>query len=153
MSTNEKNSQRVATDKNKALEAVLRLYRDPERLPERLTTLRLLTRSYGDMAKQAARLVEPLRAALDSANQVEVVDVMSQIGSGSLPVERLRSVGIAIRPLQKGGARMKKLESAFRSLPIPVLGYVREGAFHLDLRCLAAEDERAFVEQLRGLSC
>ena len=37
---------------------------------------------------------------------------------------------------------MKRLESAFRSLPVPVLGYVREGAFHLDPRCLVAEDEQ-----------
>jgi L-seryl-tRNA(Ser) seleniumtransferase len=136
-----------------ALEAVLRLYRDPERLPGRLTTLRLLTRTRADMARQAERLSGPLRAALEPGHQVEVVDVMSQIGSGSLPVERLPSVGFAIRPLQKGGARMKRLESAFRSLPVPVLGYVREGAFHLDLRCLAAEDEGPFVEQLKGLVC
>jgi L-seryl-tRNA(Ser) seleniumtransferase len=136
-----------------ALEAVLRLYRDPERLPERLTTLKLLTRSHAAMASQAGRMIGPLRVALEPEHQVEVADVMSQIGSGSLPVERLPSVGIRIQPLLKGGGRMKKLEAAFRSLPRPVLGFVREGAFHLDLRCLGEAEEAEFVAQLRGFSC
>jgi len=136
-----------------ALEAVLRLYRDPDRLPQRLTTLRLLTRSHADMSKQAERLVGRLRAVLEPEYPVEIVELMSQIGSGSLPVERLPSVGFAIRPLLKGGARMKRLEAAFRSLPVPVLGYVRDGALHLDLRCLDAEDEKAFADQLKDLSC
>jgi L-seryl-tRNA(Ser) seleniumtransferase len=135
-----------------ALEAVLRLYRDPGRLPQRLTTLRLLTRSRDDIAAQAARLLGPLRAALGERWQAEVADVLSQIGSGSLPVERLPSVALVLRPVPAKGAgsRLKALEAALRALPVPVLGYVREGALHLDLRCVEAADEAAFAAQLES---
>jgi len=137
-----------------ALEAVLRLYRDPERLPERLPTLRLLTRPQGDISRQAGRLHAPMQAKLGPDWQVAVAETMSQIGSGSLPVERLPSAGLSMRPLSKSpGTRLKRLEAAFRALPVPVLGHVREGALHLDLRCLRIEDEAEFVEQLDGLSC
>ncbi|MGH8764264.1 MAG: L-seryl-tRNA(Sec) selenium transferase [Burkholderiales bacterium] len=137
-----------------ALEAVLTLYRDPDRLPQRLTTLRLLMRTREEVAAQAGRLVESLRARLGVNWRVEALDLMSQIGSGSLPEERLPSAGLSMRPPPKGaGTQLKRLEAALRSLPVPVLGYVREGALHLDFRCLSTEDEPAFIRQLEALSC
>ena len=42
-------------------------------------------------------------------------------------------------------------EAAFRALPTPVIGYVRDDAYHLDLRCLQAQDEARFVAQLGEL--
>jgi L-seryl-tRNA(Ser) seleniumtransferase len=134
-----------------ALEAVLRLYRDPDRLAKRLTTLRLLTRSASDIAAQAERLLPLLSAALEGHASVAVQPMKSQIGSGALPVDSLPSAGFAIRPLGgKGrGSALARVEAAFRALPIPVIGFTRDGAFQLDLRCL--QDEAAFLGQLPGL--
>jgi L-seryl-tRNA(Ser) seleniumtransferase len=38
---------------------------------------------------------------------------------------------------------------AFRALPVPVIGHIRDGAFILDLRCL--DDEAGFSAQLGEL--
>ena len=119
-----------------ALGAVLRLYLDPDRLAERLPTLRLLARPLADIRAMAARL----HPALEKKFEVSVVDCESQIGSGALPAQRIASAGLAIRP---GTAR---IAAAFRNLPIPVIGRIQDGAFILDLRCL--ENERAFLDQL-----
>jgi len=43
------------------------------------------------------------------------------------------------------------VEAAFRALPSPVIGYIRDDAYHLDLRCLEAKDEARFVAQLTQL--
>jgi L-seryl-tRNA(Ser) seleniumtransferase len=45
---------------------------------------------------------------------------------------------------------VEKLADAFRSLPVPVVGRIQDGALILDLRCL--EDEAGFLEQLAQLS-
>ena len=134
-----------------ALEAVLRLYRDPDRLAERLTTLRLLTREAGDVAAQADRLLPALCRALANHAKVSVEPMKSQIGSGALPVDVLPSAGFAIRPLASAGRgrALAKIEAAFRAMPIPVIGFTRDGAFQLDLRCL--QDEQAFIDQLPSL--
>jgi len=136
-----------------ALEAILRLYRDPDRLAQRLPTLRLLTRTAEDIGFAAGRVLPPLQEKLAGSHSVSLCDCSSQIGSGSLPVERLASRGIAIRPARKGrgeGTALEKLAVAFRALPIPVIGRIEEGALVLDLRCL--EDEAGFVAQLNHLA-
>jgi L-seryl-tRNA(Ser) seleniumtransferase len=137
-----------------ALEAILRLYRDPDRLAERLPTLRLLTRTADDIKAVAARVLHPLQHKLAEHYLVELCACTSQIGSGSLPVERLASHGIVITPTVRGkgeGTALKKIEQAFRSLPVPVIGRVAEGAFRLDLRCLEENHVGEFAGQLEQL--
>jgi L-seryl-tRNA(Ser) seleniumtransferase len=149
-----KRALRVGKETLAALEAVLRLYRDPERLAERLPTLRLLTRSEADIRQAAERLLPAVTRAVEGHSAVEVLPCSSQVGSGSLPVDRLASACLAITPLQRrrgAGAALKHLERAFRGLPVPVIGRVAEGAVRLDLRCLEASDEEAFSQQLERL--
>ena len=70
-----------------ALEAVLRLHRNPENLARRLTTLRLLTRPQAEIEALGRRLLEPTRRAFDGRATVELRACQSQIGSGSLPID------------------------------------------------------------------
>ncbi|MGD9871071.1 MAG: L-seryl-tRNA(Sec) selenium transferase [Thauera sp.] len=134
------------------LEAVLRLYRDPDRLAERLETLRLLTRAEGEIRAQAERVQGALvRALADWPLEVGVASMRSQIGSGSLPVDRLPSAGLVCRPQRKGGV-LNRLEKALRALPVPVIGRIADNALWLDLRCLRSADEAAFNAQLAELA-
>jgi len=135
-----------------ALEAVLRLYRDPDRLAERLTTLRLLARRESEILALAKRVRPAIERAIGANGVVTVEPCASQIGSGALPVEVLPSACIAVLPLKPGrggGTFLARVETAFRDLPMPVVGRVTEGAFRLDLRCL--EDEAGFLAQLDRL--
>jgi L-seryl-tRNA(Ser) seleniumtransferase len=133
-----------------ALEAVLRLYADPERLAQQLPTLRFLARPAPDIEAQAHRLLAPVQRALQDKAQVEVVAVKSQIGSGSLPVDLIASRAIAVSVAgRQRNALAARIAAAFRALPVPVIGRVNDGAFIMDLRCLEHEDE--FLEQLRHL--
>ena len=120
-----------------ALEAVLRLYRDPDRLAERLPALRALTRPVEEIEAQAHRLAPAMEGA-------EVVTVASQIGSGSLPVERLESRALALSA--PGGKALEARAAAFRRLPVPVIGRISEGRLLFDLRTL--DDEDLFLSQL-----
>ena len=133
-----------------ALDALLRLYTNPDRLREEVTTIRLLTRPRADIRTQAERVLPRVQAALAGKGEATVIDTGSQIGSGSLPVDSLPSAGIAMRPAGKNkGSFADKLALAFRALPVPVIGHIRDGALVLDLRCLDREDE--FVAQLSQL--
>jgi L-seryl-tRNA(Ser) seleniumtransferase len=133
-----------------ALEAVLRLYADPERLRTMLPTLRFLTRPPAEIETQAHRLLPAVESALRGKAGAEVIPVRSQIGSGSLPVDLVASHAIAIAaPGKRRNALAAGIAAAFRALPVPVIGRVSDGAFLMDLRCLEHEDE--FVDQLKHL--
>jgi L-seryl-tRNA(Ser) seleniumtransferase len=128
-----------------ALESVLRLYLDPERLRERLPTLRLLTRPAGEIAALAERVRPALQAYCADKAQISVEDCASQVGSGSLPVDRLPSTALR---LSSSSVRPAAIAKALRALPVPVIGRIHEDAVWLDMRCL--EDEAGFAGQLAG---
>jgi L-seryl-tRNA(Ser) seleniumtransferase len=133
-----------------ALEATLRLYRDPDRLAQRLPTLRLFTRAAAELRALAERLQPRLGDAVGTGWTVETIDCASQIGSGALPLETLPSAGLALRPSGKApGSAVEKLAASFRALPVPVIGRIAQGALVFDLRCL--EDEALFAGQLDAL--
>ena len=135
-----------------ALAAVLKLYLDPERLVDRLPALRLLTRRAGEITAQAERLAPPLAEVLGGRATVAVRPCKSQVGSGSLPIDRLPSAALVLAPRtgKRGAGRaLERLAAALRALPLPVIGRVHKGALWLDLRCL--EDEAAFLGQLPDL--
>jgi L-seryl-tRNA(Ser) seleniumtransferase len=134
-----------------AVAATLRLYRDPDRLAERLPTIRMLARPRPAIEAMARRLAPIVAAKLGEAFTIDVVDCASQIGSGALPLETLPSAALAMRPrMQRGaGQALARLAIALRQLPVPVIGRIENGAQILDLRCL--EDEAAFASNLAEL--
>jgi L-seryl-tRNA(Ser) seleniumtransferase len=134
-----------------ALEATLRLYLRPERLAQDLPTLRLLTRPLQQIRAQALQLQPLVQQAVAPRFGVEVVALKGQIGSGSLPVDRLDSAGLALVPLEaKGSGRaLQALSAALRALPRPVIGRIADDRLLLDLRCL--EEPGLLVAQLPAL--
>ncbi|MTV39885.1 L-seryl-tRNA(Sec) selenium transferase [Duganella radicis] len=137
-----------------ALEPVLALYRAPDLLPERLTTLKLLTRPAAEMRAQAQAILPLLQAALSANYEVTGEAMTSQIGSGALPVDQLPSYGLVVRPAATGriSNALGVLEQRLRALPLPVIGRVAQDALWLDLRCLQAHQQQRFIEQLRLLT-
>jgi L-seryl-tRNA(Ser) seleniumtransferase len=137
-----------------ALEPVLQLYRAPDLLAERLTTLRLLTRPASAMRAQADTLLPLLQKVLGSTYVVSGEAMKSQIGSGALPVDQLPSFGLAIRsaPASRASNPLGTLEQRLRGLPCPVIGRIAQDTLWLDLRCLEAAHQAVFIEQLEELN-
>ncbi|MDR0808684.1 MAG: L-seryl-tRNA(Sec) selenium transferase [Gemmobacter sp.] len=128
-----------------AIEATLRLYRNPDRLTECLPTLRFLSRSRAEIAAQAARLAPQVDDLLRPHGfAATTCDCESQVGSGALPTDTVPSAGL--RLTGPGGDAPDRLSSRLRGLPVPVIGHIRDGALILDLRCL--DRDAALLEAL-----
>jgi L-seryl-tRNA(Ser) seleniumtransferase len=124
-----------------ALESVLRMYRNPATLPERVKVIQLLTRPASSMQAQADGLIPALQKALAGCGLSIVAQaVKSQIGSGSLPVERLPSVALAISAVDRvHEKRVVRLERLLRGSEIAVIGRLSDKTLLLDLRCLTED--------------
>ena len=144
-----KRALRVDKIRLAAIEATLKLYRDPDRLVEQLPTLRVLARAKADIEAQARRLQPALAKSLGTSYSVDCCDCESQIGSGALPLDTIASAGLVIRAKNGGGA-LDRLATALRGLRRPVIGRIADGGLTLDLRCLSDEDE--FVSAVSELN-
>lgn len=131
-----------------ALESVLSLYRSPELLPERLTTLRLLTRPQAEIQQQAERLQSSLQLAVGGDYQVSCAPMHSQIGSGAMPIESLPSFGLVVHYAgsDKAGRQIMQLERWLRNQSQPIIGRIHKNAIYLDCRCLTAQQASLLQE-------
>jgi L-seryl-tRNA(Ser) seleniumtransferase len=93
-----------------ALEATLRLYLHPEKLADRLPTLRLLPAMPLRFApgRVTAAALAPHYPDFD----VRIEPCQSQIGSGSLPVDRLPSAALTFTPRDGAAASLKRCRHA-----------------------------------------
>jgi L-seryl-tRNA(Ser) seleniumtransferase len=127
-----------------ALEATLVLFLDQEQALSDVPTLRMLRRDVAEIAAQAERICAAVRAAVPTA-QVEVVDGLSQMGSGSLPGQNLptRLVAVQAENVDEG-----ELARRLRQHETPVFARVAQGRVLLDPRTLLDGEEAVLVAAL-----
>ena len=142
-----KRALRVDKIRLAAIEATLRLYRDPDSLAEKLPTCRHLARTKDEIEACARRLAPQIADVLGADVPVEIVNCASQVGSGAVPVETLPSAGLSLKSV--GGGALDRLSAKLRGLPMPVIGRIADNALLLDMRGL--DDEAAFLRNFRAL--
>jgi L-seryl-tRNA(Ser) seleniumtransferase len=121
-----------------ALAATLRLYRTAPDLRAALPTLRWLTRPLAEMEAVGAAGLVQLRAALGEEFSIELIDSVSEIGSGALPVESLPTKAISITHPRYGADAIAR---RFRCADPPIIGRIQSGRFWLDLRGVFAPED------------
>ena len=123
-----------------ALEATLRLYRDPERARAEIPALAMLCAGEAELRVRAA--------ALAAAVGGEVVEAAGRVGGGALPLLDLPGAVVALPDRDPDG-----LAARLRAGEPPVVGRIEDGRLLLDPRTLAdgeAEAVAAAVLTARG---
>ncbi len=117
------------------LEATLRLYLQPEKLAEKLTSLHLLTQPIEQLTQQAEQLKATLETLLKDDFSLQIESSSAQIGSGSQPMAKIPSIAVTISG--KNNGKLTALLARFKSLSTPVISRVENNKIWLDLRSLA----------------
>jgi L-seryl-tRNA(Ser) seleniumtransferase len=86
-----------------ALEAILRLYLDEHKAIAEIPVLNMLTRDINAIKADAERLSKSLKSELKEYADIRVIKDFSQVGGGSMPIERLETYAISIVPKAKAG--------------------------------------------------
>jgi L-seryl-tRNA(Ser) seleniumtransferase len=132
-----------------ALEATLALFLDESQALAEVPTLRLLRRPLGEIMEQADRIAEAIRQHAAGA-KVQVIEGVSQMGSGSLPTQGLATRLVSIEP---EGLEPGELSARLRRHTPPVIARVHKGRVLVDPRTLLEGEEgplvAAFVESLK----
>jgi L-seryl-tRNA(Ser) seleniumtransferase len=128
------------------LDKTLRLYEAPESLADNLPLLRWLTTPLAVLEERGNAIAECLKAVLPEFS-VELVDSECQIGSGSLPDQRIPSRAIHIS--HHDDAMVRSLGKQFRALETPIIARLHREALWLDLR--GAERLQALLAVLKTM--
>ncbi|MBQ6376277.1 MAG: L-seryl-tRNA(Sec) selenium transferase [Lachnospiraceae bacterium] len=119
-----------------ALELVLIEYLAMEKAPDRIPVIRML-REKKESTDARAKVLSGMILEKDVRAKVEIRDTESQLGGGSLPMERIPSTAVVIRPYD---ISIDMLETRLRGMPLPIVARASEDAFWLDVRTIADED-------------
>ena len=133
-----------------ALELVLQEYLSEEQAVQHIPVLRMITEPLDEVARRARSLARTIRST-DLPAKVDVVDVVScesQIGGGSLPMERIPSMAVAIHPKHESVAA---LEDQMRHLTVPMIPRTVNDTIMLDVRTVETEDFKLIAAELQEL--
>ncbi|HEV3387067.1 MAG TPA: L-seryl-tRNA(Sec) selenium transferase [Gemmata sp.] len=120
-----------------ALEATLRIYRDPARALREVPTLRMLTTPLAELHGRAERFATRLQKVPEIAT-IKVRNDVAYVGGGSLPDVTVPTAIIAIS-LKK--ASEGELAARLRTGKPAVIGRTKDGEFILDLRTVFERQE------------
>lgn len=129
------------------LELVLQEYLSEEKAVQNIPVLRMITEPLEEVKKRAASLGRMMRAAHLPA-KIEINPCEAQIGGGSLPLERIPSMAVMIRPEKISVA---ELEERMRHLPVPIIPRTSNDRVILDARTLQKKDIKLIADQLKEL--
>jgi L-seryl-tRNA(Ser) seleniumtransferase len=132
-----------------ALEATLRLFLDPERLPETHPTYRMLATPVEELERRAGALAGALADLADRA-ELAVVACTGMVGSGTSPTEQIPSRALSVRPRALSA---EELARRLRAGDSPVYARVQHDAVLLDVRTVFPEEDAEVERRLRGVFC
>lgn len=116
-----------------ALEVVLRMYLNEEEAIKNIPTLRMLTMPIEEIENKARLLYNSLVNELGDEFSIKIVDEYSQVGGGSMPLEKINTKAIK---LKSESMDISTLERKLRNFTIPVIARIYKDEMYLDLRTI-----------------
>jgi len=120
---------------------ILSKYVLDQKTPE-VTSYTFLTRSREQLRSMAQQVVGKIQNQVNDCLTIEICDTSTEAGSGSMPTELIPSVAIRI---DTNRVSEEKLSRLFRQQDPPVVGYLKDKQFYLDLMAVA-EKELIFIQ-------
>ncbi len=130
-----------------ALELVLHEYLSEENAIKNIPVLRMITKTLDEVTADARSFKRMLGRA-NLAAKIEITPCESQIGGGSLPLERIPSMAVTISPEK---ISVPELEERMRHLPVPIIPRTVNDTVLLDVRTLDKKAMTLVVDQFKEL--
>jgi L-seryl-tRNA(Ser) seleniumtransferase len=127
------------------LDATLRLYLQPKELRKTLPVAQILKTPMDELRRRGTGLIN---RASKRHLRMNLIDTYSQMGSGALPLERIPSVAVAVRSSK---FTVSEIATKMRLGTHPVIGYIENEWFMLNLRTVRSDEIPIIVSALKAL--
>jgi L-seryl-tRNA(Ser) seleniumtransferase len=126
-----------------ALEPTLRLFLKEEELVKSNPVISMLSQSQKDLEKKCNKLLKGVKKKRGTVCEKTVC--YSQTGGGALPLQAIKSVGVRIKSQE---TPLPKLYQAMSGGSTPVVGYIKDEYFYLDMRTIRDDEINAVVKAI-----
>ncbi|WP_422486291.1 L-seryl-tRNA(Sec) selenium transferase [Gudongella sp. DL1XJH-153] len=136
-----------------ALEATFRYYLDEDMVVSRIPTLRMLTYPMEVLRNKADKLLKMMEQEdFHKMVNLSIQDDYSEVGGGSLPMEKLPTKCVVVDLGEKSTAKFEKL---LRTNTIPVIARIYKDKIYFDLRTIEDSEmdiiTKAVISAMDGL--
>jgi len=131
-----------------ALECVFHEYADEEKAVKNVPVLKIINKTVEDIKVQAEELYNKLYPIISNSCDMNVERCQSQVGGGSLPLERLESFSLTFKPRTMTTAYFEKY---LRHLETPIIGRVINDNLIIDLRTVLEGETDLIYESLKNI--
>ncbi len=132
-----------------ALAATLQTYLNQDTIENHLPMLQRYTRTIDELQNTAQQLGDKLMNIFQNNMSIDVRETQSEIGSGSLPVETLPSIAVALTPIT---ISVSKLSELFRQGKVPIIGRIENDQLMFDLRTLYESEQQDLLQTAAGVA-
>ena len=127
-----------------ALEATLKLYIDEKEAVEKIPTLRMLSMDIDELKNKAEVLYNLLMENINCDKcKVEIVDDYSEVGGGSLPLEKMPTRCIRF---ELSGLSVSEFERHLREYKTPIITRVYKDKVFIDIRTVREDEFNIIVD-------
>jgi len=129
-----------------ALEATFRYYLDESTAISNVPTLSMIVKSIDKIEEQVIRVMDVLKQKIRSEEIIfDIVDDFSEIGGGSLPLEKLNTKCLSIE-LRKGN--IVEFERNLRNYEIPIISRIFKNKILFDFRTIREDEESIVIKAI-----
>lgn len=129
-----------------ALEATFRLYLDEKKAVKEIPTLRMLTYSLDELKDRAKKFLDMLNK-LKLNIDIKLEEGFSQVGGGSMPIEKMDTYLISLRP---NNISVSSLEEKLRLSNSHIIGRISEGRYLLDVRTIFDNQFEIIAKEIKN---
>ena len=111
-------------------------------------SLKMITTKQNVLQNRATKIINSLRKKKKNDLGIKIISSEVEAGSGSLPEEKIKSVALLFEPKTMS---VSKLSHLFRNGNIPVVGYVGNGKFHIDLKAILPNQISNLIKAIENI--
>jgi L-seryl-tRNA(Ser) seleniumtransferase len=131
-----------------ALAETLKLYRNLDTAEQEIPVLRMLSMP-NDNLKLRAEKIRQMIGALPELASCEVVQDFSMLGGGSLPMQKIPTFCVALKP---AAGSIDRLAQRLRAGSPPIIGRIAKDQLLLDLRTIFPDEDLQVVSAFESLT-
>lgn len=129
-----------------ALELTFRYYLDEATALSNVPTLSMIVKSVCEIEKQVLRVMDILKQKINSEEIIfDIVDDFSEVGGGSLPLEKINTKCLAIKLLR---GNIVDFERNLRNYETPVISRIFKDRVLFDFRTIREDEEEIVIEAI-----